>query len=458
MIGHSSAAWAPVAAEPSPEKRDPMTGQVPKQLFPLCGVFLWALFLPGTLRGDDIVLGMSAAFKGPSRGLSIELYRGSLAYFEQVNKMGGVHGNTIHIKAYDDGYNPKEAIDNTIRLVEKDEVFLLFDYMGTPTVTRILPLLKKYENRSIYLLCPFTGAEPQRRYPYNELVFNLRASYHQETAQLVDQFLKIGRKRIAVFYQIDAYGRNGWEGVRRRLAWHSLDMLAEATYQRGSLYSASFKPQVDFLRQANPDAIISIGTYSACAGFIRDARDAGWTDIPIANISGVDSDNLLKLLVEEGKTKGKDYTVNLLNSQVVPSYHDTTLPAVQEYRQLMDLHKPLPPPELLDEAYDAPTLSFNSFEGFLNAKLLVEILKKVGPEPKRERIKEAVESIRGLDLGIDRSGLASKTNPAQAGEPAEVRVSFSPQRHQGLDQVYFTLVVDGRFVPLTDEGWKRWRR
>src|SRR5439155_14571547 len=148
--------------------------------------------------------GMSAAFRGPSRGLGIELYRGSKAYFDHVNEAGGVHGRKIAIKAYDDGYNPLPAIENTIRLIEKDNVFLLFNYVGTPTVTRCLPLLKQHGDQAVFLFFPFTGAEPQRQPPYDEFVFNLRASYYQETKRLVEEFVKIGRKRIAVFYQIDA--------------------------------------------------------------------------------------------------------------------------------------------------------------------------------------------------------------------------------------------------------------
>ena len=134
--------------------------------------------------------------------------------------------------------------------------------------------------------------------------------------------------------------------MRRRLAVHELDIAAEATYPRGTPYSASFRPHVELLRRANPDAIIVIATYSASAGFIRDARDAGWSDIPIANISGVDSDNLLRLLQQRGRDTGKDYTANLINSQVVPSYDDGRLPAVSEYRALMDRHQPVLPEPL----------------------------------------------------------------------------------------------------------------
>src|ERR1700730_8605958 len=165
-------------------------------------VLVWGM-APAGVRGEEIVVGMSAAFTGPSRGLGIELYRGSMAYFEHVNSQGGVHGRKIVIKAYDDGYNPFPAIDNTIRLIEKDDVFLLFNYVGTPTTTRCLPILKQNRDKSILLFCPFTGAQPQRQQPYGEFAFNLRASYYQETAGLVEHFLEIGRKRIAVFYQID---------------------------------------------------------------------------------------------------------------------------------------------------------------------------------------------------------------------------------------------------------------
>jgi len=380
---------------------------------------------------NKIVLGMSAAFKGESQGLGIELYRGSLAYIDKINQAGGVNGKKIELKTYDDGYNPVPTIHNTIDLIEKDNAFLLFDYVGTPTVTRMLPLLKRYSDSDVYLFFPFTGAQPQREDPYNQFVFNLRSSYRQETEALVDKFFSTGHKKIAVFYQIDAYGRSGWDGVKRALAKYDAKMVAEATYRRGTSYDQSLKEQVDILKQANPDAVISIGAYAACAAFIRDAREAGW-DVPIANVSFVGSENLLNLLLETGKETGKDYTTNLINSQVVPSYEDTSLPAVKEYRQLMDKYDPQPPQQMRDEQYQSPQYSFVSFEGFLNAKLLVEILKRMDDTPQRSEIKAVVEQIKDLDLGIN------------------APVSFNSQKHQGLDQVYYTTVKNGKFVPLTD--------
>ena len=392
---------------------------------------------PGFAQEAEIPVGVSAAFQGASKFLGIELYQGSMAYIDNVNDMGGVHGRKIKVYARDDGYNPGPAITNTIQFVERDKVFVLFDYVGTPTVTRVLPLLKIYRNQDIFLLFPFTGAEPQREPPYEDLVFNLRASYRQETAGLVDNFVKIGRKRIAVFYQADAYGRSGWEGVRLALANHQMAMVGEATYRRGSTFSSSLKPQVDLLRAANPDAIISIGAYAPCAAFIRDAREEGW-DVPIANVSFVGSAFLLDLLLDAGKKNHKDYTVNLINTEVMPSFEDLSLPAVKQYRELMDRFKPAPPEGSGDAGTQGPPYNYVSFEGFLNARLLVEILKRAGDPPERARIRAAVDSIHDFDLGI------------------KTPVSFGPGKNQGMDRVYFNTVVDNRLVPITD--WQRWRK
>ncbi len=384
----------------------------------------------GGVTDAAFILGTSAAFSGPSRGLGIELYRGANAYFTHINGQGGVGGRKIQIKTYDDGYQPDPSVKNTVTLMLEDDVFLLFGYVGTPTVTRVLPMLKKFQERDIYLFFPFTGAQPQREPPYGDFAFNLRASYRQETGGLVDNFVRIGRQRIGVFYQADAYGRSGWAGVRAAMAQHGHRIVGEATYRRGELFTGGLRAQVEILKASNPDAVICIGAYAACAAFARDAVDLG-LEAPIANLSFVGSENMLKLLTGlEGDTSR--YTDLLVNSQVVPSYEDVSMPAVSEYRELMRRHAPDPPAELVKEAYTPFDHSFTSLEGFLNAKLLVEVLRRLDGQPSRADLERAVFTVRDFDLGI--------------GEP----VSFSPERRQGLQRVYYTVVEDGRLVALED--------
>ena len=382
---------------------------------------------------SEIVLGMSAAFSGPSRGLGIELFRGASAYFEHVNRNGGVRGRKIVLKTYDDGYQPDPAVKNTLTLMLEEEVFALFGYVGTPTVTRVLPMLKKFQERQIYLFFPFTGAQPQREPPYGGFAFNLRASYRQETAGLVQNFVDIGRKRIAVFYQADAYGRSGWAGVRQALKPYGERIAGEATYRRGSKFTGVMRDQVEILKASRPDAVICIGAYAACAAFLRDAVDLG-LQVPIANVSFVGSENLLNLITQ-GRDDGERYTDLLVNSQVVPSYHDTSIPAVKQYQELMALYAPSAPQELLKENYTPFSHSFVSLEGFLDAKMMVEILDRLGERPERGALEEAVFSITEYDLGIGEA------------------VSFGPERRQGLQKVYYTVVDEGRFVPL--HNWQK---
>ncbi len=387
-----------------------------------------ALAAASGVSGAEIVLGVSAAFSGPSRGLGIELYRGASAYLEHVNRAGGIQGRKVLLKCYDDGYQPSPSVKNTMTLVLQDQVFALFGYVGTPTVTRILPLLKKLQEMNAYLFFPFTGAQPQREPPYGDFAFNLRASYRQETAGLVDNFVAIGKRRIAVFYQADAYGRSGWAGVRRALIRHGGRIVGEATYRRGTRFTASMRAQVEILEKSQPNAVICVGSYAACAAFLRDAVDLG-LKVPIANLSFVGSENLLKLITE-GTEDSERYSSLLVNSQVVPSYEDTSIPAVREYRELMERYNPQPPRHLLEEDYTPFSQSFVSLEGFLNAKLMVEILRRQGNDPDRSKLESTVFTIRDFDLGI--------------GE----RVSFGPTRRQGLQTVYYTVVQSDRFVPL----------
>ena len=385
----------------------------------------------GGVSEDEFLLGMSAAFSGPSRGLGIELYRGATAYFEHVNQAGGIDGRRIRLKIYDDGYQPDPAVKNTTTLMLQDQVFLLFGYVGTPTVTRVLPMLKKFQDRDMYLFFPFTGAAPQREPPYGDFAFNLRASYGQETAGLVDNFVAVGRRRIAVFYQADAYGRSGWAGVRKALARHGERIVGEATYRRGSKFTSVMRDQVEILKAANPEAVICIGSYAACAAFARDAVDLVGLSVPMANLSFVGSENMLKLL-SEGRDDAERYTDLLVNSQVVPSYEDVSIPAVREYRDFMARYDPEVPADLVTEQYTPFPHSFVSLEGFLDAKLMVEVLRRLGDGPSRNGLEQAVFTIRDFDLGI--------------GEP----VSFGPDRRQGLQGVYHTVVEQGRFVNLED--------
>ncbi|PWT72956.1 MAG: ABC transporter substrate-binding protein [Proteobacteria bacterium] len=383
-----------------------------------------------------IKIGVSAAFTGTAAALGTELYRGAQAYYDEINDRGGVHGRPISVAVFDDRYEPLPCVMNTLRLLEEEGVFLLSGYVGTPTLTRALPFIKQYaheHDEDLVVVGVFTGAQPQREPPYGEYVFNIRASYRQEMMALVDQFWRAGAREFGVFYQIDAYGRSGTDGVVRGLARRGATIAAEATYARGAKFDDDMSLAAKALREAAVDVVLCTGAYQGCAAFIRSARDLGW-NVPISNLSFVGSEALLDLLTQHGRKTGRDYTHALINSQVVPSYDDLTLPGVREYRSMMDKNNPAIPHSLRDPRYTPRTYSFVSLEGFINAKVIVEGLRRAGPYLSRHGFRQGLESLRDFDLGI--------------GAP----LNFAPNRHQGLDSVYFTHVDNGSWVPVTD--WK----
>lgn len=404
------------------------------------GRALWAVFcllaclcLPAraALAQGELVFGMSAAFSGPACGLGMEYHRGIMAAFEHVNAQGGAGGWRLALTLRDDGYGPAAAMQNTIAFVEQERVFALLGYVGTPTAARVLPLLRRYDASALSLLFPLTGADMLRERPHDARVFNLRASYLDETNNLVEALLAIGRKRIAVFHQADVYGRNGWDGVRRTLRGHGLSIVAEATYRRGAAYTQDFRREVGIILEGEPDAIVTVGTAPACAAFVRDLRAAGYANL-VAALSFADADNLAKFLLAQARLTGRDYLGGLVFSQVVPCYEDQSVRAVRLYRQAMSQVRVSPPPQLAPGEYLPHRLSFVSFEGFLAGMALAEAVTRMADGPSRERLRIVFAGLKDVDLGLDQ------------------KVDLRPGPNQGLRRTYLTVYRDGRFQGVDD--------
>jgi len=391
---------------------------------------LWA---QAALAGGELVFGMSAAFSGPARGLGMEYHRGLMAAFQHVNAKGGAGGWRLSLALRDDAYDPATAMRNTIAFVERDHVFALLGYVGTPTTARVLPLLKLYEASSVSLLFPLTGADMLRAPANESCVVNLRASYLAETKNLVDALVAAGRRRIAVFHQADVYGRNGWDGVRRALNPYGLSPISEVTYRRGASFRQDFRCEVAIILAGKPDAVITVGTAPACAAFVRDLRGAGYANLA-ATLSFADADNLATLLLAQARATGRDYLDGLVFSQVVPCYEDVSLPAVCAYRKAMSQARVQRPPQLNPGEYVPHRLSFVSFEGFLAGLVLAEAVSRMGDVPSRQGLRHAFLRLGKVDLGL--------------GEKTDLR----PGPGQGLKKTYLTIYKQGGFKGVASLG------
>jgi ABC-type branched-subunit amino acid transport system substrate-binding protein len=359
----------------------------------------------GTARAEtgvtdrQVLVGQFAAFTGPAAQLGERLKVGIEAHFKAVNAQGGVLGRQLKLVTRDDGYEPERAKTAVRALIDEEKVFALIGSVGTPTGVASVPILTEAK---VPLVGMFTGAEALR-VPLNRYVFHVRASYFDETERMVQHLTSLGLKKIAVFYQNDAYGKAGLEGVDRAMARRQLKTVATATVERNTVDVAK---ALDALLPTQPEAIVQISAYKSCAAFIRQARAKGYGG-QFFNVSFVGSKALADELGDAG--------VGVVITQVVPFPYSSSIPIVREYQQVMD-------------AAGQKEFDFSSLEGYITARVFTEGLRRAGKSPTRDGLIAGVESMRDWDIG-------------------GFTLRYGPQDHVGSNFVEVTTISrGGRFL------------
>jgi ABC-type branched-subunit amino acid transport system substrate-binding protein len=355
---------------------------------------------PG-VTNDRILFGQSAALGGPAVGLGTEMRRGILAAFEETNRAGGVFGRRLELRAYDDRYEPELAIVNTLRLIDDDGVFALIGAVGTPTSAAAEPIARA---AGVPFIAPLTGAEFLRD-PALSHVVNVRASYLEETEAIVERLVAdLGITRVGVLYQDDSYGRSGLAGVRDALKRRGLEPVGVGNYMRNTV---AVKTALLGLKRENPEAIIVVGAYLPSGVFTQWARKLG-VEARIFNLSFVGSESLAATLGRAGD--GVHVT------QVVPVPRGNTIPLLADYRRALRAN----------DATDRP--SFGSLEGYIAGRLTAAVLAKAGNPPTRKSFLSALVETGTFDIG-------------------GYKLSYGPGNNRGSNQVFLTVIRDGRIDP-----------
>ena len=354
---------------------------------------------------DRVLFGQSAALSGPAAALGQGMRLGIQAAFAEINRRGGVHGRQLELVSLDDGYEPEAALANTRRLLQEENVFALIGPVGTPTSRAVEPVAAQ---AGAPYIGAFTGAEFLREPEEAPTAVNVRASYFQETDEMVERLIEdLGVSRIAVLYQDDSYGNAGLTGVRMALATRRRDLSGVAAYQRNT---TAVKVAVLELRRADPEAVIIIGAYRPVAEFVRWARRVDFNPI-LMNISFVGSEALAADLGPAGE--------GVLITQVVPFPEDNSLRVVRNYR------------EALRRQERGARPSFVSLEGYIVGRLTGEVLDRAGPDLTRVGFLDTLATIRNLDFG----GFS---------------LTYGPGDTQGSDRVFLTRIeANGTLRPLT---------
>ena len=377
---------AEVELVPTPDHDETPTGQQP-------GV-----------AADRVLFGQSAAFTGPAQELGRNMRLGIQAAFHEVNQLGGVHGRRLELSSLDDAYEPEAAVTNTIRLIDQDKVFALIGEVGTPTSRSATPVAA---DAGVPFIAPFTGAEFLRDDEKWDNIINMRASYYQETEEMVARLTTdLGIDRIAVMYQDDSYGRAGRNGVQIALGRRGMEPVSIGLYPRNT---TAVKTALLDLNRGAPEAVIMIGAYEPVAALIAWARHTGLDPI-FMTVSFVGSNALARELGPVGE--------GVYVTQVVPFPTDGSLPIVSSYLDALSNFDP-----------DA-TPGFVSLEGYLAGRLAIAGLEGCGRDVDRECF---LESLRSADV-IDIDGF-------------ELRYGFDD--NQGSDSVFLTTIGrDGTYRPV----------
>lgn len=367
---------------------------------------------------DRIVFGQSAALSGPAAELGVGMRLGILAAFEEANRAGGVNGRRLELRSLDDTYEPEDAIANTAALIDSEEVFALIGAVGTPTSRSATPVAAA---AGIPYVAPFTGAGFLRDDDWANIV-NLRASYAQETEEMVERLtVDLGIERIAVLFQDDSFGRAGYFGALAALERRGMEPVAIGFYPRNT---TAIKTALLDLRAGDPEAVIMVGAYEPVGTLISWSRNTGFDPVFIT-LSFVGANALASQLGAIGE--------GVLVTQVVPFPFDDSTPVVAAYQAALEhvgtLHADF-------EHVDAdPVPGFVSLEGYIAGRLAIAGLEQCDGSVTRRCFLNAL-------LGADEVDIDGFMLNFGDGESVT-------EDNQGSDAVFVTQIgSDGAYRPL----------
>ena len=369
---------------------------------------------PRGITEREIRFGIAAPFSGAARELGRQMKLGIETAFNRVNDAGGIDGRMLKLFAADDGYEPSRTPEAMKQLYDKDQVFGIIGNVGTPTAAVAVPYSLE---RKMLFFGAFTGSNILRNDPPDRYVFNYRASYVQETDAVVRYLVKIRRlqpRQIAVFAQQDSYGDSGFAGVSKafRAMGANDGAILRLNYARNTVDVDDAVNQLK-LQKTPVKAIVMVATYRAAAKFIEKTRDQ-FPGMIYTNVSFVGS----TALAEELKLLGARYTNGVIVTQVVPAVSGYSS-AVLEYKNALAKYFPGEAPDYV------------SLEGYVAANVLIQAIKKTGPQLDTEKLIDTLENTRNLDLGLGTS------------------LGFGRSEHQASNKVWGTALDEtGRYQPL----------
>ena len=359
---------------------------------------------PPGVTDERILIGTWAPLTGPAAAWGT-VSRGMQTLFQLVNAEGGIHGRQVELLIKDDGYQPVRTVGAVKQLVERDQVLAMVGGVGTAPGMAVKDYLTRH---GVPWVGPASGAH-NWAYPPSPNIFSTAPMYFTESAVLVDYAVQtMGMKRLAIFYLNDDFGKSGLVGARLALSKHGLEPVAEVSSE---LLDSDLTSQTLRLKESGAEGVFIWATPKHAAVLVGQAAKLALAPQWFATY--VLADQNLMHEITEGKWEGTIYASPGAN------YLEST-PLMEKYRRARERFLP----------QEREGLFF--YSGFAYAEVMVEGLRRAGPDLTRGSLIRALESIE------DHQGISGE-------------MSFGPAKRQGMLSVYLIRCTGAaEFEKLTD--------
>jgi branched-chain amino acid transport system substrate-binding protein len=358
---------------------------------------------------SEIKIGNIMPYSGPASAYA-EDGKTEAAYFRKVNAEGGVNGRKINFISYDDGYSPPKTVEQARKLVESDEVLLIFNPLGTPPNTAIQRYMNAKKVPQLFVATGATKWADPQHFPWT---MGWQPSYQSE-AHIYAQYLLANHPqgKIGLLYQNDDYGKDYLKGLKDGLNG-KMRIVAEVPYETTD---PTVDSQVINVKASGADVFFNVATPKFAAQAIKKVAELGWKPVHLLNNVSASVGAVLK---PAGFDNAKGIlTTAYLKDPTDPMWKDDA--ATKEWSAFMDKYYP-----------DGDKTSANTVYGYLVAQTLVQVLEQCGDNLTRENVMKQAASLKNLELGMLLPGMKINTGPNDFAPIKQMQmIQFNGERYE----------------------------
>jgi ABC-type branched-subunit amino acid transport system substrate-binding protein len=338
----------------------------------------------------EIRIGNIMPYSGPASSYAV-IGKTEAAYFDKINAEGGINGRKIKFITYDDGYSPPKAIEQARKLVEGDEVLLVFQSLGTPSNSAIQKYMNAKKVPQLFVASGATEWGDPKNFPWT---IGWQPNYQSEgriyAKYILDHFPDA---KIAVFWQNDDAGKDQVKGLRDGLGDKANMIIADKSYE---VSDPSIDSQIVALRDSGADTFFSWAAPKGSAQAIRKVGELGWKPrFFLANVSA----SVAGVLKPAGLQYAKDIiSTAYLKDPTDPAWKDD--PGVKAWQAFMEKYYPT-----------GDRVDLNNVYGYAAAQTMVEVLRQCGDDLTRENIMKQAANLKNFSSDVMLPGIKINTSP-----------------------------------------------